>query len=50
MGSLPCVVPQWLEIAYLSCRNDTLDIWVMDSDGGGQRLLYDLGYHDADIH
>ena len=46
----PAWSPDGSEIAYLSWRNETLDIWVMNSDGGGQRLLYDSGYHDADIH
>ena len=45
----PTWSPDGSEMAYLSWRNETLDIWVMDSDGGGQRLLYDSGGHDADI-
>ena len=48
------VYPSWspddAEIAYLSWARETLDIHVMDADGGNQRLLYDSGYHDADIH
>jgi dipeptidyl aminopeptidase/acylaminoacyl peptidase len=30
--------------------SETLDIHVMDRDGGAEALLYDSGYHDADIH
>jgi TolB protein len=48
------VYPSWspddAEIVYLSWPEDTLDIYVMDADGMNQRLLYDSGYHDADIH
>ncbi len=48
------VYPSWspdnLMIAYLSWPGDTLDIYVMDADGGNQRLLYDSGFHDADLH
>ncbi len=48
------VYPSWspddAEIAYLSWPGETLDIHVMDADGMNQRLLYDSGYHDADIH
>ena len=48
------VYPSWspddAEIAYLSWPGDTLDVYVMDADGGNQRLLYDSGFHDADIH
>ena len=48
------VYPSWspddTEIAYLSWPGDTLDIYVMDADGGNQRLLYDSGFHDADLH
>ncbi len=36
-------------IAYLSMRS-TMDIYVMDSDGANQRLLYDSGSHDSDIN
>jgi Tol biopolymer transport system component len=48
------VFPSWSpdgsEIAFLSWRDTTMDIWIMDSDGGNQRLLYDSGYHDGDLH
>ncbi|MCW4048213.1 MAG: hypothetical protein NWE89_00610 [Candidatus Bathyarchaeota archaeon] len=46
----PSWSPDGSEIAYLSWRNTTLDIWVMSADGENQRLLYDSGGHDADIH
>ena len=48
------VYPSWspddTKIAYLSWPEETLDIYVMDADGKSQRLLYDSGHHDADIH
>ena len=48
------VYPSWspddTKIAYLSWPEETLDIYVMDADGKNQRLLYDSGHHDADIH
>jgi TolB protein len=48
------VYPSWspddTKIAYLSWPGETLDIYVMDTDGENQRLLYDSGHHDADIH
>ncbi len=48
------VFPSWsrdgTEIAFLSWRDTNLDIWIMDVDGGNQRLLYDSGFHDADLH
>ena len=46
----PSWSPDGGEIGYLSFRDQTLDIWVMDADGGNQRLLYDSGGHDADLH
>jgi len=45
--------PAWstdgARIAFLA-MGETLDIYVMDADGRGEALLYDSGYHDADIH
>jgi TolB protein len=47
------VYPKWspngTQIAFLTWRDSGLDIYVMDSDGGNQELLYDSGSHDADI-
>ncbi len=45
----PTYSPDDSRIAYLSMRS-TMDIYVMDSDGGNQRLLYDSGSHDSDIN
>ena len=42
--------PDGSTIAYLSKVGETLDIYLMDIDGGNQRLLYDSGYHDSDIN
>jgi len=48
------VYPSWspddTQIAYLTWPDETLDIYLMDADGENQRLLYDSGHHDADIH
>ena len=44
------MVPRRYKDTYLSWPEDTLDIYVMDADGKNQRLLYDSGHHDADIH
>jgi Tol biopolymer transport system component len=38
------------QIAFLTWRDDDLDIYVMDADGSNDRLLYDSGDHDADIN
>ena len=45
----PSWSPDGEEIAYLSF-GETLDLWMMDSDGENQRLFYDSGGHDVDIH
>ena len=42
--------PDGSTIAYLTKPGETLDIYLMDSNGGSQRLLYDSGYHDSDIN
>lgn len=42
--------PDGSTIAYLTKPEETLDIYLMDSDGENQRLLYDSGYHDSDIN
>jgi len=42
--------PDGSTIAYLTKPEETLDIYLMDSDGGSQRLLYDSGTHDSDIN
>jgi len=46
----PSWSPDGGEIGFLSFRDQTLDIWMMDTDGGNQRMLYDSGGHDADLH
>ena len=50
MDVFPSWSPDGGEMVFLSWRDATLDIWIMESDGGNQRLLYDSGYHDADVH
>ena len=49
MDTYPTWSPDGEKVAFLTW-GETLDIHVIDSDGGGERLLYDSGYHDADVH
>jgi TolB protein len=49
MDTYPSWSPDDSRIAFLSWRGRDLDIYVMDADGSGQRLLYDSGRNDADI-
>jgi Tol biopolymer transport system component len=46
---IPCWISDDSKIAYLSCR-ETLDIFLMDSDGSNPVLVYDSGGHDSDMH
>jgi Tol biopolymer transport system component len=46
----PCYSPDDAKIAFLSWPSSTLDIYVMNSDGSSEKLLYDSGSHDADIN
>jgi Tol biopolymer transport system component len=50
MDVYPAWSPDGSKIAFLSMRGQTLDIYVMDADGENEAMLYDSGYHDADIH
>jgi hypothetical protein len=47
------LVPCWssgdTQIFFLSFR-DTMEIFVMDADGGNMREFYDSGVHDSDLH
>ena len=45
----PVWSPDGKEIAFLSWRDESLDIYTMDNNGSNQELLYDSGFHDADI-
>jgi Tol biopolymer transport system component len=45
----PAWSPDGTRIAFLSKRNDDLDIYMMNADGSNQRLFYDSGLNDADI-
>ena len=46
--------PTWssdgTQIAFLSMRENDLDIYVIDADGSNEKKLYDSGSHDSDIH
>lgn len=47
----PSWSPDGSQIAFLTWRDSTMDIYVMDADdGSNERKLYDSGHHDADIH
>jgi Tol biopolymer transport system component len=46
----PSWSPDDSEIAFLSWRENDLDIYAMNADGSNVRKLYDSGSHDADIH
>ena len=47
------VYPSWSpngsQIAFLTMRNATVDIYVMNADGNDVEELYDSGFHDCDI-
>jgi Tol biopolymer transport system component len=47
--SYPSFSPDDSSIVFLSMRDNTLDLYVMLSDGSDQRLLYNSGGHDADV-
>jgi len=46
----PVWSPDNTQIAFLSFREDDLDIYTMDADGSNIKKLFDSGFHDADIH
>ena len=45
----PVWSPDGTQLAFLSLRDNDLDIYVMGNDGSNQRKLYDSDSHDADI-
>jgi Tol biopolymer transport system component len=47
--SYPSFSPDDSSIVFLSMRDGTLDLYMMDSNGGNQRLFYNSGGHDADV-
>jgi len=49
MDLYPVWSPDDTSIAFLSKREDDLDIYVMNADGSDTRKLYDSGTNDADI-
>jgi len=46
----PTWSPDDTKIAFLSFRENDLDIYMMNKDGTDQSKFYDSGSHDADIH
>lgn len=50
IDTYPSWSPDGKKLAFLSWRDETMDIYVMDKDGGNVKKLYDSGYHDGDIH
>lgn len=49
LDTYPVWSPDGAQLAFLSWRDQDLDIYLMGSDGSNQRRLYDSGGHDADI-
>jgi Tol biopolymer transport system component len=45
----PAWSPDSTRIAFLSKRDNDLDIYMMNADGTGQHMFYDSGSHDADV-
>jgi Tol biopolymer transport system component len=45
----PVWSPDGARIAFLSKRDNDLDIYMMNADGSNHHLFYDSGSHDADI-
>ena len=45
----PAWSPDGTQVAFLSKRENDLDIYMMNADGSNQHLFYDSGLHDADI-
>jgi Tol biopolymer transport system component len=46
----PAWSPDGTQIAFLSMGDSNLDIYIMNADGTQRKMLYDSGFHDADIH
>jgi len=45
----PAWSPDGTRVAFLSLRQNDLDIYVMNADGSNVQRLYDSGSHDADL-
>jgi len=45
----PSFAPDDSSVVFRTLREGTLDLYVMETGGGNQRLLYDSGGHDADV-
>lgn len=52
MDVYPASSPGDTAIVFLSSRQQVLnlDLYIMSADGNNQRLFYDSGSHDADVH
>ncbi|MDG6219045.1 MAG: hypothetical protein QCI00_06355, partial [Candidatus Thermoplasmatota archaeon] len=46
----PSFSPDSSKIVFISKRNATLDLYVMNSNGDEQQKLYDSGGHDSDVN
>jgi Tol biopolymer transport system component len=49
LDTYPSFAPDGSRIVFLSMRNGTLDLYVMNSNGSDQQTLYDSGGQDADV-
>jgi len=50
MDVQPTWSPNGTKIAFVTWRDDDLDIYMMNADGSNEEKLFDSGGHDADIH
>ena len=49
LDTYPAWSPDGTQIAYLAMIDSILSVYLMDADGGQPVLLYNSGFHDADI-
>jgi Tol biopolymer transport system component len=50
LDTYPSWSPDSTKIAFLSWRDKTMDIYMMNADGSAVKKVYDSGGHDGDIH
>ncbi len=50
LDTYPAWSPEGTQLAFLSWRGESMDIYLMNADGSNQLQLYDSGSHDGDVH
>ncbi len=50
LDTYPAWSPDGSQLAFLSWRDKSMDLYLMNVDGSDPRLLYDSGSHDGDVH